>query len=54
MKLTIEQLRLMIQAINAVYGTDKYLCHRKIDELMLEYIDDVPVSELYHEIEKFY
>ena len=52
--MTIEELREEMKLINKRYRDDPEICHTKIDRLLLEYVDDTEVKELYNEIRKWY
>jgi len=51
----IEELKLRMREANIMEGyQDEETVHVKIDELLLEYVDDDEVRELYYEVDKWY
>lgn len=52
--MTLEELKNELSMVNQEYAEDSEYCHRFIDELLLEYINDETVTRRFNEVAKWY
>ena len=50
----LEELKEKMIEINKTYKWDEETCHVRLDDLLLEYINDAKVTELFHAVDKWY
>ena len=52
--MTLEELKLKMKEINNSYSNDEEACHIKLDDLLIDYINDGEVRELFLIEPKYY